>query len=676
VASGLSASVSFSNVEDFTLDLLGADDSVSMNDPTSSVAANLGAGNDEVSLAAGSPYRHVSVTGGDGDDALNIAAVDYTSASFDGGGGGEDSIALTNTRDGSTWSIYPASIERSVDFELTHSSVSRISIQANAGSDLFRFIGPPQDAMITLSGGGGDDEFHLGSAPLGSHDQLLLDGQAGDADRVYHADGTFATSYDVTASSFARQDGRGADMSSVEVLTLQTGGGADTIHAHDLAGMRILSFGLASGDDRVAAHTGDASNLTLNISTGNGTDVVEIDDSAAATGALYTLNDNGLSRPGLTVGGLQFGETLVLTGTEFADRIDVTEDFTLASFEVRGAGGDDVMAPGFNGISGFASLPMHFAGGAGEDAILIDNAAAAHPATVHVSSSGVSAVPGDNLFGSDGSLRYVEVEHVDLRLGSAADTVYAAPSASTDYLIAGHDPTANPNGDAIHVALANTTAPVFTPGPGPGDGMYTFADRMPIVFRGFENRAEDDSAPAVASASFDVDVPRQRVRFTFSEDVSRGIGVDSLRLVNLTTGADVPAAAIRLTYDGSTDTASFDFPGFVNGVLPDGDYRATLHGDAVSDLAGNTMNSDFTLEFFFLQGDANRDRRVDLVDFNRLALNFGLSNRAFTQGDFNYDGLVNLSDFDVLAARFGGTLPVAGNASGTAAEDAEDEVVI
>lgn len=57
-----------------------------------------------------------------------------------------------------------------------------------------------------------------------------------------------------------------------------------------------------------------------------------------------------------------------------------------------------------------------------------------------------------------------------------------------------------------------------------------------------------------------------------------------------------------------------------------------------------------------LSGDANLDRTANLVDFNRLASNFGQSNRMFSDGDFNYDGTANLADFNILASRFGASL--------------------
>lgn len=65
--------------------------------------------------------------------------------------------------------------------------------------------------------------------------------------------------------------------------------------------------------------------------------------------------------------------------------------------------------------------------------------------------------------------------------------------------------------------------------------------------------------------------------------------------------------------------------------------------------------------FFVLSADANRDRIVNLQDFNILATNFGLSGRTFSQGNFNYspDGLVNLQDFNILGEQFGVSLPQA-----------------
>ena len=52
-------------------------------------------------------------------------------------------------------------------------------------------------------------------------------------------------------------------------------------------------------------------------------------------------------------------------------------------------------------------------------------------------------------------------------------------------------------------------------------------------------------------------------------------------------------------------------------------------------------------------GDANVDGKVDTLDFNALASNFGGSGKSWRSGDFNGDGVVDTLDFNSLAANFG-----------------------
>jgi len=54
-----------------------------------------------------------------------------------------------------------------------------------------------------------------------------------------------------------------------------------------------------------------------------------------------------------------------------------------------------------------------------------------------------------------------------------------------------------------------------------------------------------------------------------------------------------------------------------------------------------------------LPGDANLDGRVDTLDFNLLAGNFGLGARTWTTGDFDHNGLSDSVDFNILIANYG-----------------------
>jgi hypothetical protein len=109
---------------------------------------------------------------------------------------------------------------------------------------------------------------------------------------------------------------------------------------------------------------------------------------------------------------------------------------------------------------------------------------------------------------------------------------------------------------------------------------------------------------------------------------------------------------MALATSPSTNSANWTFPGFDHGVLPDGNYTATIAAGSVLDIAGNQPLTDAVITFSFLDGDANHDNTINALDFNVLASNYGLAGRSYSQGDFNCDGSVNSSDFTVLATRF------------------------
>ena len=154
----------------------------------------------------------------------------------------------------------------------------------------------------------------------------------------------------------------------------------------------------------------------------------------------------------------------------------------------------------------------------------------------------------------------------------------------------------------------------------------------------------------------------------FSEDVSATLSLTDIAVENLTTSSTFNPTL--LSYNSSTQVATFSFPA---GAIPDGSYRATLIASGITDLAGNALDGDgdgtpggdWTLDFFFLQGDANHDRKVNVLDFGILATNFGTTGKIFSQGDFNYDGKVNVLDFGILASRFGTILAPDGSIQNT-----------
>src|SRR5207247_682623 len=86
----------------------------------------------------------------------------------------------------------------------------------------------------------------------------------------------------------------------------------------------------------------------------------------------------------------------------------------------------------------------------------------------------------------------------------------------------------------------------------------------------------DVKPPAVFDAALIYDARPMNVRLVFDQDVGATLTASDLQFMNLATGQFVPQANIALNYVAATHVATFTFPGYVNGLLPDGDYRAVL----------------------------------------------------------------------------------------------------
>jgi hypothetical protein len=83
-----------------------------------------------------------------------------------------------------------------------------------------------------------------------------------------------------------------------------------------------------------------------------------------------------------------------------------------------------------------------------------------------------------------------------------------------------------------------------------------------------------------------------------------------------------------------------------------GESSAILGGGGGT-FSGVAVDATAILIKYTWYADANLDGKVDTLDFNTLAANFGGSGKHWFQGDFNFDGLVDTLDFNKLAANFG-----------------------
>jgi hypothetical protein len=175
----------------------------------------------------------------------------------------------------------------------------------------------------------------------------------------------------------------------------------------------------------------------------------------------------------------------------------------------------------------------------------------------------------------------------------------------------------------------------------------------------------NDSSPVTATGKF-VELSANQLTFQFSKNVQASLTTADLQLTNLTTGQLVSTASISLSYNATSNLATFTFPGLANGRLSTGRYRAVLLASGINasgvSLDGNgdgVSGDNYTFNFVHLPGDLNSDGKVDFTDFQKFEVNYGKTGATWVDGDFNYDGTVNDPDLKILMAAMNTALPAA-----------------
>ena len=320
-----------------------------------------------------------------------------------------------------------------------------------------------------------------------------------------------------------------------------------------------------------------------------------------------------------------------------------------------GDGNEYLYNSGFFSFTSVIASPIQFDGQGGtQNEISLSNGSSSTPTITHLGVGSLNASAGDTLFSPGGALYFQNVWNLTLTLGSAADTVYARPQ-QTAILIDGRNPTTVP-GDRLTLALAGIPNAVV------GPASVSSPTTKTLNWVNFEGLPSSDStAPAPTVQPFVYNASAQAITMTFSEDVGATLTASDLQLIRSDDNVTIPTSNIALSYNAATRQATFTFPAYPGGALPDGNYVATIATGNVSDDTGNPLTQSASLSFFTLAGDANRDRKVDFNDLLILASNFNQSGRTFSQGNFNYsaDGKVDFSDLLILASRFNKPFPAA-----------------
>lgn len=555
------------------------------------------------------------------------------------------------------------------------------SLQINAGVNADTITLFPHDLAGHMTIGGSVSIFGGGGS-----DNLIIDdtGQANPINYVFT--NTFAGFID-------RIDGLGTGVvspsSDIENITIKGGDGNDTVafNGHKLNSAVAIYGG--EGNDTVDFGGGDLSANIANLPSflfdgQGGFDTFNLHNDASTSPWNYTRTTDFLRADrqagaayALVLNQLSV-EFLLATGGTQPDQFFVQTISSGSTSQFDGAGGDDSYLLG-NAMSTAGILgAVYLYDSDGTDSVSIDDRADVTGKTLHIDQYFVGGAAGDNLFGPGGYLYYVGIAGaMTIKLGSGADTVYAAPNPLTPLFIEGNGPVAVGSAgvsgagggadDFLGLAFASVANPVFLPG-SPGEGAYGFDNAAFFYYSGMESTAIDDVAPYVVVQRYD-DSAVPTIYVEFSEDVSNSLTVYELNLIITTTSEQIPFANVQLAYDTATNTASFTFPGYINGVLPAGNYTAVIHG-SLPDLFGNQLGTEIPLSFTVatmppaLPGDYNQNGEVDAADYILWRTTLGTTGLPVYSGaDGDGNGDITPADYDVWRSHFGETLAPPGSNS-------------
>jgi hypothetical protein len=636
----------------------------------------------------------LNVRGGSGADHYALGGIFDDHISIDGGTGGAiDSLAVDDRAFPGTLAyadIGPNFMTRgtggifNTTYSVLYSGIESPLFYAQDSATTVNLYGTPSSIpagqQMTVFCGAGSDTINLyirdAQGGLTVNGTLGVSGGNGTDSLVIADGGSSGVNYqflNLFGAGTTNINGLGSALfgagSNVENITVSAGSGDDTIDIHSFKSGSALRLNGNDGSDSVnwtPSSRDTAPNVTamafFSFDGGDGHDYLNFFNDNNPSSWNYTRTNANFSAS-RTSGGAYFVqlndpnvETLYATGGAGGDDIFIQQVRPGGEVFIDGKGGSDEFFVGnaqrTQDIRGLVGIYTSL----GNDGITIDDTADTVGRTFHIDASTVGAAPGDDLFGPGGRLEFAGVEwSLEVQCGSGNDTAYVLPHPVTPIVIELNGQSGRGTGDELGLAFADAINPVFVPDV-PGSGFYFFDNRAPVAFASAESTQIDDVAPQVLGSSFELDAPQQAISMSFSEDVSSSLTSGSITLQNLTTNQTISSADIAISYDMAANVATFTFPNFTNAVLPDGNYKLTVDAGDITDLFGNGNQTEHALDFFFLQGDANHDRRVNLADFNILAINFGQGGRVFSQADFNYDGQVNLQDFNILATAFGNVL--------------------
>ncbi len=574
------------------------------------------------------------------------------------------------------------SIQISADGNITHVLINGqntqlpahetdVTVDALGGSDIITILNKRSVVILTVNGGSGDDTFTVGGGNIDAKGftpstTFLVGGP--DVDGVNFNDqnsSTPANAYQVTDVSVLKSNTTQAiNYSGVERITLNTSGMVDTVNVPGTAAGLALTINTNGGNDTINIGSGNIdANLggPVTVNGGLGTNHATINNTSDASAESQVLNGatfiDGHSHT--------FSSLVRLTINEGPGGTNLTVNAATLQTDINGGSGNDNFTVGGGDVDANllpgAAFALEIDGHGGTDSIRINDLNDTNFDNYTFQRTAIfdEFVKRDG--GNDYFVDWFGIESVVL------DASSPAPPGSSGIVV--HDLATplriNANGGNDTVQVEDTSAPVIVD-TGPGDVDKLFVNTDDAIAATVVIDQTDDLDTLIINAGGTVRLTsgavlvKTRLAPISLMDIGGVLDLADGALLSRVGGPTLPTFQTWLTNgynNGAWNGTS------ASGAINSSTAAASPFSDGVgyglgSEITPTTIgpfliNPGDTLLRYTLDGDADLSGNVNLNDFNRVAANFGQSNKVWVDGDSSYDGLVNLTDFNALAANFG-----------------------
>lgn len=545
-----------------------------------------------------------------------------------------------------------------------------IDLFAKAGNDTINIFGVPSGAEMFVDGFTGNDTINVGNGDLDNEIRghiAVVGGGGSDSLRMFDQLDTGADAYTLTAL-MATKPGTlfgGVNFTSdSETVVVTANEFANTINIEGVNSAVSLTVNGRDGDDTIfvggqAATLGQQvlGNLTVNAGTGFDVDQLIFDDSNGFGQDIYLLNGGNFQQTGSQILTFTGAEQVDVRGNDESNGIALANTFGY-DLTIQGNGGDDLIDFGFGSLAFMGDATVF--GGDGSDTLRLNDTTALAPTTYMANQTG--GLPFVELFNASQIVVYDSMRNLTIDGGPFADTIttVAIPTETSPRIngnggddiidVQGH-PTLNsalfPR-VTVDGGAGNDDVDINTDGQGGARATFEVSQTLSSLALGTSGRLLLAEGERLIEVLDSVSMPGSGAEIDLTDGFFVRRGNPSLPFYESRVAVGYNAGAWNgLGFNSSTAAASA--LGDALGVARASD----LFGGGGGVIAGiNLMPNDVIIRYT-LYGDADLNGTVNLLDFNRVAANFGAAGTGWSRGNFNFDNTTNLLDFNLLAGNFG-----------------------